>query len=101
MNRIDPELLSLIKKAVRALDIAIERSEGDTFGIHHNEVMDTMDALTKRIALDDETAAKEEQAKAELRTAAKELRSVARELLESSLSRRFQRLPRRDQSPWG
>ena len=45
--------LDLIQKLLEALNIAIDRSDletGDTFGMHHNEVMDAMDEAAAVIA---------------------------------------------------
>ncbi len=48
-----PEMLAVIPKLLKALDIAIDRSDletGDTFGIHHNAAMDAIDEAQAIIA---------------------------------------------------
>lgn len=45
-----PDLLAALQGCLAALNVAIERSEGDTFGIGHNDAMDAMDAAERGIA---------------------------------------------------
>lgn len=45
-----PDMLAIIPKLLQALNVAIDRSEGDTFGIHHNDVMDAMAEARQVIA---------------------------------------------------
>ncbi len=39
-----PEMLQSLEGCLRALDLAMERAEGDCFGVGHNDAMDSMDA---------------------------------------------------------
>lgn len=43
-------MLEALKGCLAALNVAIDRSEGDTFGIHHNAAMDAMCAAEKAIS---------------------------------------------------
>jgi hypothetical protein len=47
------DMLAVIPKLLNAIEIAIERSDlesGDTFGIHHNDVMDVISEAEAIIA---------------------------------------------------
>lgn len=45
-----PDLLEALHNLLTSINIAIDRSENDTFGIHHNDAMDNMAAAAAAIA---------------------------------------------------
>lgn len=45
-----PDLLAALEGCLRGLYIAMDRAEGDCFGVAHNDVMDTIDSARAAIA---------------------------------------------------